>query len=110
MPAIRPVARSLGLYQDPKAGPNPSQRDGGQTGGILRRHPSHGGVPGTSPEPHPGSNIFTGEPGVHCTPSEIREPCQETEFLGMLVNSVGLELKLSGPKIKNIRMDIFRGF
>ena len=43
MPAIRPVQRSLGLYQDPEASDNPAQRARGKVSDLHRRYSRHGG-------------------------------------------------------------------
>ena len=70
MPAVRPVQRSLGLYQDPEASDNPAQRARGEVSDIHRRHPSHSGVARVREGTHQGSDIPSGEPGLHCPPRE----------------------------------------
>ena len=70
MPAIRPVQRSLGLYQDPEASDNPAQRARGKVSDLHRRYSRHGGDTGNGEGPHPRPNLPSGEPRFHCTPRE----------------------------------------
>ena len=67
MPAVLPLVRSLGLYQDPEASINPAQRAGGEASGIYRRDPGDGGDRATGKRPHPPSS---GKPGLHCPSRE----------------------------------------
>ena len=70
MPAIRPVQRSLGLYQDPEASDNPAQRARGKVSDLHRRYSRHGGDTGNGEGPHPRPDLPSGEPRFHCTPRE----------------------------------------
>ena len=70
MPAVRPLVRSLGLYQDPEASTNPAQRAGGEASGIYRRYPGDGGDRATGKRPHPGPDPSSGKPGLHCPSRE----------------------------------------
>ena len=70
MPTIRPVLCSLGLYQDPEASIEPTQRAGCQVSGINRRciGLSRDGREGEGP--HEWSDLSTGEFGVPSPPRE----------------------------------------
>ena len=57
LPPIWPVIGSLGLYQDPKASISSPPGDGSAPNSIHRRHPSPGGVPGTSKESCGGRSL-----------------------------------------------------
>ena len=57
LPPIWPVIGSLGLYQDPKASISSPPGDGSAPNSIHRRHPSPGGVPGTSEESCGGRSL-----------------------------------------------------
>ena len=70
LPAIRPVMRSLGLYQDPEAGTNPTQRVGCKASGIHRRHTRPGGDRGDREESYLSVNIPVRKPGLYSTPRE----------------------------------------
>ena len=52
-------------------------------------------------------DISVGERRVHCQSTEIfdRDPTQEIDFLGLVADSVLMELRLPGSKIKNIQSD-----
>ena len=57
LPPIWPVIGSLGLYQDPKASISSPPGDESAPNSIHRRHPSPGGVPGTSKESCGGRSL-----------------------------------------------------
>ena len=68
LPAIRPVMRSLGLYQDPKASTNPTQRVRDKASGIHRQYTRLGGDRRDREESYLRVNIPIGKPGLHSTP------------------------------------------
>ncbi len=73
LPAIRPVMRSLGHYQHPEAGTNPTQRVGDKTNGIYRRYTRLGGGRGDREESHLSINIPVRKPGLYSIPRENRD-------------------------------------
>ena len=55
---------------------------------------------------HRVPDIPAGEPGVYNQSAEVSDqPTQEIDFLGLFADSIQMELKLPGSKIKNIRSD-----
>ena len=73
LPAIRPVVCSMGFYQDPEAGTNPTQRVGDKTSGIHRQYTRLDGDGGDREESYLSVNIPAGKPGLHNTPSKNRD-------------------------------------
>ena len=73
LPAIQLVVCSMGFYQDPEAGTNPTQRVGYKTSGIHRRYTRLDGDGGDREESYLSVNIPAGKPGLHSTPSKNRD-------------------------------------
>ena len=104
--AVRPVLCSLGLYQDPEASTNSAQRARSEASGIHRRHLS----PCRDQEmaqSHTEALIYLLQNlGYIVHPEKtVKQPTQEIEFLGMVIDSRVMELRLSGQKIKKLRQE-----
>ena len=110
MPPIWPVARSMGLYQDPETSTSSPSGDGGTIDSIHRRHPCPGGVqggckksggrlsipptvPGFPDKPEKigvGTGTSDGIPGLnsgHC-PDGAEAPCGE-DSCGITITNEG---------------------
>ena len=108
-PTVRSVVGPVDLYQGHKAGSDYSQNSGHENYHLHRRHSGDGA----------GSEQGTGS-GAHREHScwgtwgftinrqkSLTDPTQEIDFLamGLIADSILMELKLPGSKIKNIRSD-----
>ena len=96
----------MDLYQGHKASGDYSQNPGHENYHLHRRHPDHGTKQRDCSAAHRLSDFLAGELGVHHQSAEISDrPSQEIEFLGLIADSIQMELQLLGSKIKNIRSD-----
>uniref|UniRef100_A0A1X7TG64 Uncharacterized protein n=1 Tax=Amphimedon queenslandica TaxID=400682 RepID=A0A1X7TG64_AMPQE len=73
MSAIQPVLCSLGLYQDPEASSNPTQRARSEASGIHRQYPCLGRVGRASEGPYGGTGIPTRKSGLYNPPREVSD-------------------------------------
>ena len=106
LPSFWSVMCSLGLYQDNQGSSGSSEEHGHKTDNLHRRHADHG-RDGVSPKEHLAAIVFLLENlgfVINYEKSQL-EPCQSLDFLGFELNSVLMELRLPGGKIKGIQTD-----
>ena len=106
LPAIRPVLRPMDFHQGNETINDSADVMGYQDNYLYRRHVDTGQL-------QEGGHTT---PGSTCTPpgilgfiinqeKSLLSPVQEIEFLGLIVDSLGTQLKLPGEKLRQIRKE-----
>ena len=106
LPSLRTFVSPLGLYQDHKANNDHPQDNGPEGDHIHRRHTDHGKLTVHGKGTHSSTDFPPRESRFHNKlPKSLLTPTQCIEFLGFVTNSVAMEIKMPGEKIKQIRLE-----
>ena len=102
LPAIQAVISSVGLFQDYETGSGNPAGVGTPSDYLHRRYSGHGRDRVTAKRSHHSCENLG---FVINHPKSELTPTLEIEFLGFTVNSIEMELKLPGEKVKKIKSE-----
>uniref|UniRef100_A0A1X7VA40 Uncharacterized protein n=1 Tax=Amphimedon queenslandica TaxID=400682 RepID=A0A1X7VA40_AMPQE len=108
MPAFWPVLHSLGLYQDPEASTYPAQRAESETSGIYRQYTRLGRDEGEGRDQEGLTYVLENLGFILHPEKKVTTRTQEINFLGMIVDTQTMELRLPGQKITKLRQESAR--
>ena len=106
LPTIRTVIGSVDLYQGHKASGDYSQNPGHENYHLHKRHPGLAPSKGIAQQQTDCLIFLLENLGFTINRQKSpTDPSQEIELLGLIADSIQMELQLPGSKIKNIRSD-----